>query len=392
MAGQVNPVSVNGGHVGWSARATLSSPRIVPRVMHLVPALFDRTDGIVGGAERYVFELARHMSEVVPTKLVTFGERAREEQVGSLQVRVIGNPWLVRGQRFNPVSGAILNEVWRAGIVHCHQQHIVSSSLAALASRILRRRVFCTDLGGGGWDVSAYVSTDRWYHGHLHISEYSRKVAGHDQLGRAHVIFGGVDAQRFSPRGCRTRDGTMLFVGRILPHKGINDFVDAIDGDMKAEIIGPPAATAYLDELRTRAAGKSIRFRFDCDDVALVEAYRRAACVVLPSVYRDMYGRECQVPELLGQTLLEGMACGATAVCTEVASLPEVVENGVTGLVVPPNNPDALRQAMRWLLTHPRERARMGENGRRRVLERFNWSTVVQRCLHAYSGALSMGS
>ena len=53
--------------------------------------------------------------------------------------------------------------------------------------------MFVTDLGGGGFDVSAYVSTDRWFHGHLHISEYSRKVAGHERNPRARVILGGVD-------------------------------------------------------------------------------------------------------------------------------------------------------------------------------------------------------
>ena len=45
------------------------------------------------------------------------------------------------------------------------------------------------------------------------------------------------------------------------------------------------------------------------------------------------------MPELLGQTLIEGMACGTPAICTDVASMPEVVEDGVTGFVVPPNDP-----------------------------------------------------
>lgn len=353
-------------------------------VLHLVPALFDPHDGIVGGAERYVFELARHMAEVVPTRLLTFGEREREKRVGPLQLRVIGQPWLVRGQRSNPVSSAVVGEVLQASVVHCHQQHVVASSLAAVVARLTRRRVFCTDLGGGGWDVSGYVSTDRLYHGHLHISEYSRRIAGHEGA-RARVVFGGVDTERFSPSPVTARDGTILFVGRVLPHKGINDLVDAIDPDVRAEIIGPAEDSRYLDELKRRAHGKQILFRSDCDDSAVVEAYRRATCVVLPSVYRDMYGGETTVPELLGQTLLEGMACGAPGLCTNVASLPEVIEDGVTGLVVPPNDPSALREAIRWMLSHPDESALMGQRGRRRVMERFNWTSVVRSCLEAYA-------
>jgi glycosyltransferase involved in cell wall biosynthesis len=356
-----------------------------PDVLHLVPALFDARDGVIGGAERYVLELARHMANVVPTRLVTFGEQERDERIGLLPIRVIGGARFVRGQRANPVSAALIGEVRRARVVHCHQQHVVMSSLAAVTARLFRARVFCTDLGGGGWDVSAYVSTDRWYHGHLHISEYSRKIAGHSGAPWAHVVLGGVDAGKFSPDPSTARDGTILFDGRLLPHKGINDLIDAIEPGVRAEIIGPPADARYLSELETRARGRQIRFRPDCDDAALVEAYRRAACVVLPSVYRDMYGGETRVPELLGQTLLEGMACGAPGICTDVASLPEVVEHGVTGLVVPPNDPAALRAAICWLSKHPEPAQAMGARGRRRVLERFNWNTVVRHCLQAYA-------
>jgi len=353
-------------------------------VLHLVPALFDADDGIIGGAERYVFELARHMAEVVPTRLVTFGARQREDRVGALQVRVIAAPWLVRGQRSNPVAAAVLGEVRRAGVVHCHQQHVAASSLAALASRMMGRRVFCTELGGGGWDVSAYISTDRWYHGHLHISEYSRTIAGHDGTPRAHVVLGGVDADRFCPGPAARRDGTVLFVGRLLPHKGVNDLIDALDPGVPAEIIGPAPDARYFGELQTRAHGKQVRFSGQCSDEAIVEAYRRAACVVLPSVYKDIYGGETRVPELLGQTLLEGMACGAPGLCTAVGSLPEVIEHARTGLVVPPNDPAALRAAIRWMRAHPEQRTAMGERGRQRVLERFTWQSVVRRCLDVY--------
>jgi glycosyltransferase involved in cell wall biosynthesis len=355
------------------------------RVLHLVPALFDAHDGVIGGAERYVLELARHMSDVVETRLVTFGERERDERIGSLNIRVIGGARFVRGQRSNPVGRALFGEVRQARVVHCHQQHVVMSSLAAVTARLFGRRVFCTDLGGGGWDVSAYVSTDRWYHGHLHISEYSRKHAGHDDAPWAHVVFGGVDSAKFSPDPATTRDGTILFVGRLLPHKGINDLIDAIGPGVRAEIIGPASDARYLRELEARATGREILFRSGCDDAALVDAYRRAACVVLPSVYRDMYGHETRVPELLGQTLLEGMACGAPGLCTDVASLPEVVEHGVTGLVVPPNDPFALRAAIRWMLDHPEDRATMGLRGRKRVTELFNWTAVVRRCLEVYA-------
>jgi len=107
--------------------------------------------------------------------------------------------------------------------------------------------------------------------------------------------------------------------------------------------------------------------------------------VVLPSVYRTTYGDESKVPELLGQTLLEGMACGRPVICTRVASMPEIVEDGVCGFIVPPNDPVAIAERMRWLREHPTEAVAMGAAGRQRVLEKFTWPQVVRRCLEIYA-------
>ena len=245
--------------------------------------------------------------------------------------------------------------------------------------------MFVSDLGGGGWDVSGYMSTDRWYHGHLHLSEYSRKIYGQGQASWSHVISGGVDTEKFSPDENIKRDGTALFVGRLLPHKGVNDLIEALPVDMPSELVGRSYDARYLAKLKVLGKNKQITFRHDCDDAALVHAYRKAMCVVLPSVYTNMYGQETNVPELLGQTLLEGMACGAPAICTDVASMPEVVEDGVTGFVVPAHDPAALGQKLRWLGEHPREAKKMGEAARQRVLDKFTWPRVVKHCLEIYT-------
>jgi glycosyltransferase involved in cell wall biosynthesis len=346
-----------------------------------VPALFDRDDGIIGGAERYSFELARHMAGRVPTRLVTFGDRERTTTAGELEIHVLRGRY-VRGQRSNPVTPGLWAALRGATVVHCHQQHVLASSLAAIMTRLRRRSVFVTDLGGGGLDVSTYVSTDRWFHGHLHISQYSRHVAGHDHNPRARVISGGVDTDTFSP-GAAAGD-SVLFVGRLLPHKGVHDLIDAIPPDVSLRIVGRATDADYLNSLRARAAGKPVTFLHDASDDQLVEEYRRALCVVLPSVYTTPDGAYTPVPELLGQTLLEAMACGRPAICTDVASMPEVVVHGETGLVVPPGNPAALRAAIVALRADPAMAARLGDAGRRRVVEQFQWPQVVDRCLDAY--------
>jgi glycosyltransferase involved in cell wall biosynthesis len=360
-----------------------------PRVVHITPALFG-AGGVFGGAERYSFELARHMATVTPTALVSFGDRPqRFTTPEGLRVRVLGPAWHVRGQRFNPIHHGLVRAVAGADVVHCHQPHTLAAEVCALLARAAGRRVFATDLGGGGWGFSSRVRTDGWFHGHLHISQYSRTVAGHDNRPGAGVIYGGVDTAVFAPDPTVPREPLVVFAGRLMPHKGVNDLVDALPDGLTLELIGRPYNECFTADLRCRARGKRVVFRHTCDDTELIRAYRRAVCVVLPSVYRDCYGTESRVPELLGQTLLEGMACGTPAICTAVASMPEVVADGETGFVVPPNDPAALRARLEYLRATPAAVAALGAAGRRRVLNQFTWANTVARCLKAYTATRS---
>jgi glycosyltransferase involved in cell wall biosynthesis len=354
------------------------------RVLHVVPALFGEKGGVVGGAERYAWELARHMSRSVDTTLLSFGPEDREERIEALRVRVLARPWKVRGEPTDPVSVRTFPELLRADVVHCHQKHVLISSLLALLGRLTGRRVFVTDLGGGGLDLSSFVNTDGLYRGHLHISEYSRRIFGHETNPTARVILAGVDAEKFSPDPNVAKTGGGLFVGRLLSHKGIDRVLELLPPDVSFEIVGSPYDSGYLELLRGLAIGKRVTFNLHFDDAALVEAYRRARFIVLPSVYKDRFGKVTNVPELMGQTLLEGMAVGIPAICTDVASMPEAVEHGVTGFVVPPDDPEAMRTAIRTLYSQPELCARMGAAGRARMLAHFTWEAVVARCLEAY--------
>jgi glycosyltransferase involved in cell wall biosynthesis len=245
------------------------------RVVHTVPALFG-TDGVLGGAERYVLELARHMAERVPTRLVTFGDRSQVQQRDALEVRVIGTPWLVRGERFNPMSRRLFSELRWATVIHCHQQHILASSVAALFGRLTRRRVFVTDLGGGGWDISAYLSTDRWY----------------QDKPWARVILGGVDSEKFSPSPAVPRKRQALFVGRLLPHKGLDYLIEGMPSDIALKVVGPRGEERYWEDLERLARGKSVEFAHTLNDDGLVQASDTPRGNGLRDTRRDHRGRE----------------------------------------------------------------------------------------------------
>lgn len=356
------------------------------RVLHVIPALFGRGGGVVGGAERYALELAKNIAELTPTRLSTFGPNDDHRKEGRLDVHVIGSPRYIRGQSGNPFHRQVFRDAKWAQLVHCHQQHILVSSLLAMYCRLTGRKVVVSDLGGGGWDISSYISTDRWYHAHLHISEYSRKIFGHADKNWARVIMGGVDTERFHPAKdpIPHDQRRVLFVGRVLPHKGVNDLVQGLPDGVGLDVIGHEGDQRFRDDLRKMAAGKDVRFLTDLDDKQLMDAYRNALCIVLPSVYKTIYGVTTKVPELLGQTLLEGMACGVPAICTDVASMPEIVVDEVTGFVTPPNDPEEMKKRLLRLKENATLCQKMGAAGRERVLQLFTWQEVAQRCLDIY--------
>jgi starch synthase len=82
------------------------------------------------------------------------------------------------------------------------------------------------------------------------------------------------------------------------------------------------------------------------------------------------------------------MASGLPVVTTRVGGMPEVVEHGVTGLLVPPDEPDALAGAIMELLADPGRARQLGAAGRRRAEERFSWDGVTARLRGLYSGLL----
>jgi glycosyltransferase involved in cell wall biosynthesis len=351
------------------------------RVLHISPALFDDAGRLAGGGERYAFELARHMADACPTRLVAFGGSARAEASGPMALRLYA---VGRRQRHDPLDvRAVVGEIRAASVVHCHQRNYRLSKLAALAANALHKPVFVTDHGGGRWGPGVWLPDRGLFDGHLFVSEFSRDANPPPRGARSAVIYGGVDHVRFSPAP-RPRENAVLFVGRLLPHKGVDVLIEALPPGMSLKIVGPIADRRYYRDLRELAAGRPVEFHHDWDDQRLAEGYRRARCAVLASVYLDRYGGRTGVPELLGQTLLEAMASGTPVVCSDVGGMPEIVRDGVTGFVVPSNDVGRLRDRLAALQRDGDLVEAMGAAARADIERRFTWTATAHRCLRLY--------
>lgn len=180
----------------------------------------------------------------------------------------------------------------------------------------------------------------------------------------------GVQHARWIPNGVDipvaprrdARGHFVLYAGRLSPEKGIAELMEAAAG-LPLVVVGD----GPLRSLAPRTLGFLPHDR-------LQQLYARAAVVVLPS-------RQ----EGLPVSLLEAMAHGCPIVATSVGGIPQLIEHGHSGLLVPPRDPAALRTAIEALLADPELGRRMGNAARARVEALCSWERITDATLAAYT-------
>ena len=170
----------------------------------------------------------------------------------------------------------------------------------------------------------------------------------------------------------------LLFVGRLVPYKGVDVLIRAMQGlEARLAIVGDGPSRGALERLAVEAgiAGR-VRFLGALPDEPVLALYHACDVFVLPSVTRA---------EAFGMVQLEAMACGKPVVSTNLASgVPWVNQHGDSGLVVAPGDVEALRAGLRLLLADDHLRARLGEGARRRVEREFTADRMAGRTLQIY--------
>ncbi|MYJ76757.1 MAG: glycosyltransferase, partial [Caldilineaceae bacterium SB0670_bin_27] len=188
---------------------------------------------------------------------------------------------------------------------------------------------------------------------------------------KCRVVHFGIELERFAETG-QVRDDAqrlrtqyidlplLLFIGRLRHYKGVDVLIRAMHRiRAKLLIVGTgPMQEAWQSLAQAEDLAGKVFFLGDASERECLAARYAADLFVLPSTNRA---------EALGIVQLEAMACGMPVVCTELGTGTSYVNrNGVTGLVVAPNDPQALAAAINKLLVSPALRAKMGSEGRRR--------------------------
>ena len=353
--------------------------------LHVSPIMFG-ADGMVGGGERAAYGFAQALAQEIPTTLTTTGARRETIRDGALRIEVHPSPGTLGGQVFDPLCYGLLKQLRGADVVHCHQYRVAVSQLAILAGAALGKPTFVTDMGGVGVHFDPDVPVERCLSGVLALSEFSLRWL---PSGLPHRVIPTGVAKDFLDAGTLPDAGDheiarVLFVGRIMRHKGIDVLLQALPSGVGADIVGHVYDPEFYELLQTLARDRDVRFIHNASDEQLIETYRGALVTVLPSVYRDAFGGKWQMPELLGCVLQESMASGTPVICSDVGGMPEIVDHGVSGFVVPPNDPCSLGQRISELARNPALRAAMGRQAHEQALERFAWPAIARRMLAAY--------
>ncbi len=200
------------------------------------------------------------------------------------------------------------------------------------------------------------------------------------------VVFNGIDTNLFRPTApdpniVRT-DGTplLLWVGRLQPWKGVDIALRALQEIPRAHlmIVGDGETRADLERL-AQELGLAERVRF-------LGALPRER---LPSIYAaaDLLLATSFASETFGIGLVEAQACGLPVVASRFGGFPEVIDEGHTGLLVPPRDPTALAAAVRTLLNDPERRRAMADAAPGWAAQ-FSWSAVVDRIEAVYDATV----
>jgi glycosyltransferase involved in cell wall biosynthesis len=310
------------------------------------------------------------------------------------------------GNLFNtPINPGIYTAIKRMNfeIAHLHYPPPLASFIAALSLVKMRKPYVLTyhcdvdiPVPLGSIIVEIYQSTMGRY-----TVENASKVIVHTKTYHATsrsiwntepaIIPSAVDTTRFHPgkyspeiRKKFHNAKIVLFVGRLVHQKGVEFLIESakyLDHDTVVVIIGDGPERARLEELvKIRKLEHKVFFTGKVSHEELPEYYASADVFVLPSTSRL---------EAFGLVITEAMACARPVVVSDIPGVNEVIENEQEGLLSTPMVPEDIAKKINTILHNPELARKLGENGRKKVLERYEWIKIARQVEEVYSQVVS---
>jgi glycosyltransferase involved in cell wall biosynthesis len=191
----------------------------------------------------------------------------------------------------------------------------------------------------------------------------------------------GVDSCNFIPdRSERNIEPYLLYVGRLSYRKGLFDFIECANiildryPNVHCKIVGKgPLYNKVSQEIEKSANKNRIQLLGYVERGELIRLYQNAAVYVLPSYY-----------EGLPTTMLEAMSCGIPVVATSVSGNVDAIESGKNGLLVPAKSPEALANAVSFILDNEKASDDLAKNARATIEQKFTWDAISDKYIQVY--------
>jgi starch synthase len=382
---------------------------------------------VYGGAGVHVEFLSRELAHMIDVEVRCFGDQHTDD--GRLTVRGYPEPTgMTAPDYLRPVFGAMARgSAWAANnvdadVVHCHTWYAhwggilirqgYGIPMVVTVHSLEPLRPWKREQLRGGYDLSHWVEQEA-----LSMADAVVAVSNgtRDDIlrvapvrpDRIHVVHNGIDTTLYRPvaetdalerYGVDPAQPIVLFVGRITRQKGIIHLARAIPMlDRGVQVVlcaGAPDTPEIGAEMEQAVAhaqrehGQVVWIREHLPREAVIQFYSHATVFCCPSIY-----------EPFGIINLEAMACGTPVVASAVGGIPEVVLDGLTGLLVPvsieegdtfePLDPHQfsadLAASINRLLEDPSLRERMARVGRQRVEREFAWSAIARQTADLYA-------
>lgn len=197
------------------------------------------------------------------------------------------------------------------------------------------------------------------------------------------ILYNGADPELFQPKPVPRDPHRIAYAGALVPLKGVHNLINAfievkkVYSDAILDIFGSAdlwSEAEYLDTSKNDPSVTGIHFHGKIPQPQLAEAFSRASLSVVPSLL--------QRPDPHPLTAMDAQSCECPVLVTPSGGLPETVEDGVTGKVLPDDTAESIRKYILEMLADPQKLRAMGKAGRKRILKKFTWNNAARIVLN----------
>jgi len=350
-----------------------------------------------GGVATHVRELSKWLKDKGVDVCIITNEVRDDDNLDIEIIKAPGPRDPLFRLNLSPTLGARLRDVLRdVDIIHSHHAFArLPLSAIYVAHKLRKPSILTTHTVSFFPDLEYFWQTISYSYPRyrLRLKKVNRIVAVSESAKRfiryftdredIIVIPNGVDIKRFTPPREKEFGKNLLYVGRLVPKKGLHVLLYAMkriidrDRGVRLRIAGKGRLLPLLKSLsRMLGIDKNVRFLGYVPDERLPDLYRSSDMLILPSITGESFGI----------TLLEAMASGLPVVGTDVGGIPEIIRD--CGRIVEPGRPDKLARAIMELIEDPEKMRELGEKGRERVERFYSWDVVGNRILNLYEELL----